>query len=176
MWYISFCHFQRFLQRSHQKPQVRRAATICLVLVAIFLPSQSCPGSPWSKSPAGLTLHFPENQTTPPPSHVFVKRNLKSSRSSLPTQRAWGIPQAPFCSLPATLQRPYIIVATHLQNRLLSFSVLGWEPANAAKPLSSEGAEPAGEVPRAFESAILFHRNRRQWFDVLKCKLYHFWF
>lgn len=102
MWYISFCHFQRFLQRSHQKPQVRRAATICLVQVAIFLPSQSCPGSPWSKSPAGLTLHFPENQTTPPPSHVFVKRNLKSSRSSLPTQRAWGIPQAPFCSSPCS--------------------------------------------------------------------------
>lgn len=94
----------------------------------------------------------------------------------LQTHPVWGTPQAPFCSPPATLQRLYIIVVTHLQNGLLSFSVLGWEPANAAKPLSSEGVEPAGEVPGVFGSAILFHRNRRQWFDVLKCKLYHFWF
>lgn len=76
MWYFSFCHFQRILQGSHEKPHVRGAATVCLAEGEIFLPPCSrYPGSRCTKPPADLSLQLPENQTTSPPSPAFVKEN-----------------------------------------------------------------------------------------------------
>lgn len=135
---FSVRHFQRFLQGSHEKLHIKRAATFCLAKGEVF-PSSTwcCPGNPhWLSLQQDCHSSFLRTRQLLLLAMPLYQDMKKSPGLHAKHSPAWGIPQAPFCSPSATLQRPYIIRVTHLQNGLLSFSVLGSEPAIAAKPLS----------------------------------------
>lgn len=153
---FSVRHFQRFLQGSHEKLHIKRAATFCLAKGEVF-PSSTwcCPGNPhWLSLQQGCHSSFLRTRQLlllAMPLYQDMKKKSPGLHSK--HSPAWGIPQAPFCSPSATLQ------GNPPSKWAFVIFRAGIGASHCRKTSELEGAEPAGDVPGAFESDILFHRN-----------------